>query len=146
MLRIGLTSVVGSPGRMTSSSISNVSAGLHARRATQRMVDSLRKEHNAADRPQNQCPWGCAEILPSLCRAPWHRSPGYDLRRTTCDHHDFGSNAAYGGLVQCFPDSLLKFVASDGQVRRKAAKRVRQGWAACRCRPTRKNRNVCGYT
>ena len=48
---------------------------------------------------------GCGKIVRSLCRAPRHRSPSYDLRRTSCDHHNFASNAVHGGLVQCF----LKF-------------------------------------
>jgi glutathione S-transferase len=45
---------------------------------------------------------GCAKIARSRRCAPRHRSPSYDLRRTPCDHRDFVSNAAYGGLDQRF--------------------------------------------
>jgi hypothetical protein len=36
---------------------------------------------------------GCGKIGRSLRCAPWHRSPGYDLRRAPYDHPDFTSNA-----------------------------------------------------
>ncbi len=66
------------------------------------MVDSLRNEHNATGRPQNQCPWGCGKIARSRRCAPRHRSPGYDFRRAPGDHRDFASNAVHGGLNQRF--------------------------------------------
>ena len=47
---------------------------------------------------------GCSKIARSHCYAPRHRSPGYDLRRTPCDHRNLASNAAHGGLIQCFPN------------------------------------------
>ena len=36
---------------------------------------------------------GCGEIGCSWRCAPWHRSPGYDFRRSPYDHPDFNSNA-----------------------------------------------------
>jgi CrcB protein len=36
---------------------------------------------------------GCGKIGCSPRCAPWHRSPGYDLRRAPYDHPDFTSNA-----------------------------------------------------
>ncbi len=45
---------------------------------------------------------GCDKIARSRCRAPRHRSPGYDLRHASCDHRDFVSNEAHGGLNQRF--------------------------------------------
>ncbi len=36
---------------------------------------------------------GCSKIGRSPRCAPWHRSPGYDLRRAPYDHPDFTSNA-----------------------------------------------------
>ena len=34
---------------------------------------------------------GCNQIVRSLRRPPWHRSPGYDLRRSSRDHRNLGS-------------------------------------------------------
>jgi len=57
------------------------------------MVDpfarSLTKQ-NARKAPPHK---GCGKIGRSLRCAPWHRSPGYDLRRASYDHPDFTSNA-----------------------------------------------------
>jgi hypothetical protein len=36
---------------------------------------------------------GCSKIGRSWRCTPWHRSPGYDLRRAPYDHPDFTSNA-----------------------------------------------------
>jgi hypothetical protein len=62
--------------------------------------------------PRFAGPLGLRSGEPSCC-APWHRSPGYDLRRTLYDHPDFTSNAlsedlfraslsAQRGLIQGF--------------------------------------------
>ena len=48
---------------------------------------------------------GCAKIERSLCRAPWRRRPGYDLRRASSYHLDFLCNAAHVRLVQGFHDA-----------------------------------------
>src|SRR5574340_1461376 len=45
---------------------------------------------------------GCGRIGRSLWRAPRHRRPSYDLRRASCDHPAFASNAAHEGLDQRF--------------------------------------------
>jgi hypothetical protein len=42
--------------------------------------------------PRFARPLGPRSGEPSCC-APWHRSPGYDLRRAPYDHPDFTSNA-----------------------------------------------------
>ena len=55
---------------------------------------------------------GCAKIERSLCRAPWHRRPGYDLRRASRYHLDFLSNTAHERLVQGFPSDASFFRAS----------------------------------
>ena len=36
--------------------------------------------------------------------AAWHRSPGYDLRRTRRDLPNLTRNAAHGGINQRFPN------------------------------------------
>ena len=46
---------------------------------------------------------GCGQIEFSLSCTAWHRSPGYDLRRTRRDLPDLASNAAHGGINQRFP-------------------------------------------
>jgi len=48
---------------------------------------------------------GCGKIGRSPRCAPWHRSPGYDLRRAPYDHPDFTSNALSEDL---FSASLRK--------------------------------------
>ena len=45
---------------------------------------------------------GCGQIGRSLPCAAWHRSPGYDLRRTRRDLPDLTRNAAHGGINQRF--------------------------------------------
>ncbi len=45
---------------------------------------------------------GCGQIGRSLSRTAWHRSPGYDLRRTRRDLPDLIRNAAHGGIDQRF--------------------------------------------
>ena len=58
---------------------------------------------------------GCNQIARSLRRPPWHRSPGYDLRRSSRDHRNLVCNAARGGINQCFPGFLLhETVAESG--------------------------------
>jgi hypothetical protein len=43
---------------------------------------------------------GCGKIVRSRCRAPRHRSPGYDLRRASCDHHDFAATRLMEDLIK----------------------------------------------
>ncbi|MEQ1814049.1 MAG: hypothetical protein ABL860_06305 [Candidatus Nitrotoga sp.] len=62
------------------------------------MVDSLRNEHNATGRPQNQCPLGLQQNSVLAMFAPRHRSPSYDLRRTLGDHRNFANNAVHEGF------------------------------------------------
>ncbi len=49
---------------------------------------------------------GCGQIGCSLPCAAWHRSPGYDLRRTRRDLPDLTRNAAHGGINQCFLNAM----------------------------------------
>ena len=46
---------------------------------------------------------GCGQIGRSLSCTAWHRSPGYDLRRTRRDLPDLTRNAAHGGINQRSP-------------------------------------------
>ena len=48
-----------------------------------------------ASRLQCPVPPGYAGIGRSPRRASWLRRPRYDLRRASCDHPDFGSNASW---------------------------------------------------
>ena len=41
-----------------------------------------------------------------VATSAWHRSPGFDLRRTRRDLPDLTRNAAHGGVNQCFPNNL----------------------------------------
>ena len=50
---------------------------------------------------------GCGKMGRSWRCAPWHRSPGYDLRRAPYDHPDFTSNALSEDL---FSASLISHV------------------------------------
>ncbi len=50
---------------------------------------------------------GCNQIARSLHRPPWHRSPSYDLRRSTRDHRDLVCNAARGEVNQRFLKEAL---------------------------------------
>ena len=55
---------------------------------------------------------GCGKIGRSWRCAPWHRSPGYDLRRAPYDHPDFNSNALSEDLFSGSlnkPDRLVVF-------------------------------------
>jgi hypothetical protein len=52
---------------------------------------------------------GCDKIGHSWRCAPWHRSPGYDLRRAPYDHPDFTQQRAQQDL---FSASLIYFVLS----------------------------------
>ena len=45
---------------------------------------------------------GCGQIGRSLASTAWHRSPGYDLRRTRRDLPDLTCNAVHGGINQRF--------------------------------------------
>lgn len=47
---------------------------------------------------------GCGETGYSSRHAPWHPSPGYDLRRLPYDHPDFTSNVLSENL---FGDSFI---------------------------------------
>ena len=71
---------------------------------------------------------GCNQIARSLRRPPWHRSPGYDLRRSTRDYRDLVCNAARGGVNQRF---LSEQGVTGENVRRQ------QGNASCRERGCR---------
>ena len=51
---------------------------------------------------------GCNQIARSLRRPPWHRSLGYDLRRSSRDHRNLVCNAARGGVNQRF----LRFIGA----------------------------------
>ena len=52
---------------------------------------------------------GCGQIGRSLPCAAWHRSPGYDLRRTRRDLPDLARNAAHRGINQ-------RFLKHDGAI------------------------------
>ena len=52
---------------------------------------------------------GCGQIGRSLASTAWHRSPGYDLRRTRRDLPDLTRNAAHGGINQRFLKEPLIF-------------------------------------
>jgi hypothetical protein len=47
---------------------------------------------------------GCGKIGCSWRCAPWHRSPGYDLRRAPYDHPDFTGNASSENLFSDSPN------------------------------------------
>src|SRR4051794_20286685 len=71
-------------------------------KATNRMVDPLRKELDKADWLQNP-----PRTVRGKTGAPGvallgHRRPNYDLRRAPCDHPNFAPNAAHRGLVRGF--------------------------------------------
>ena len=55
---------------------------------------------------------GCNQIARSLRRPPWHRSLGYDLRRSTRDHRDLVCNAARGGVNQRFLSDSSRSISS----------------------------------
>ena len=64
-------------------------------------------------------PLGPRSGEPSRC-APWHRSPGYDLRRAPYDHPDFTSNALSEDLFSASLSSmyLIKGLNPDPAVDR----------------------------
>jgi len=74
-------------------------------------VSSERKMRPRSEMPAPQQTCGAVEASPPLPDprsagllgrrsggAPWHRSPGYDLRRAPYDHSDFTSNALSADL------------------------------------------------
>jgi hypothetical protein len=64
---------------------------------------------------------GCGKINCSWRCAPWHRSPGYDLRRAPYDHPDFTNNALSedlfrGSLDSCDRNCVLNHIMFFGLV------------------------------
>ena len=55
---------------------------------------------------------GCGQIGRSLPCTAWHRSPGYDLRRTRRDLPDLTRNAAHGGINQRFLRNPLNYTTN----------------------------------
>jgi hypothetical protein len=66
--------------------------GMHERRRREWLIPFARSLTRQTARKASS-PRGCGKIGRSSCCAPWHRSPGYDLRRVPYDHPDFTSNA-----------------------------------------------------
>jgi hypothetical protein len=64
------------------------------------MVDPFARSLTRQTARKAPSPLGCGKIGRSSCCAPWHLSPGYDLRRAPYDHPDFTSNALSEDLLR----------------------------------------------
>ena len=65
-------------------------------------------------------PWHCA---------PWHHSPGYDLRRAPYDHPDFNSNALNedlfsGSLTPVLQDETWQMISASAMLHGNNDKRI----------------------
>jgi rhodanese-related sulfurtransferase len=78
-------------------------SGCRARREERRLVEAKPATNNNAVRTDCPVPSGCGKMRRLRRCASRLRSPGYDLRRASCIHPHFASNAIRGGLNQRFP-------------------------------------------
>ena len=73
---------------------------------------------------------GCGQIGRSLPCTAWHRSPGYDLRRTRRDLPDLTRNAAHGGINQWFLSTSMAALGTAGPRCQDKGVRPVKGWAS----------------
>ena len=69
------------------------------------MAGPLSEPRDKADRTKGPVPPGGCQMRRLLCRAPWHRSVDYDLRRASRMHPHLALQRNRVGLVQRFPNS-----------------------------------------
>jgi hypothetical protein len=77
-------------------------SGWDARSEAKLMAGPLSKPRDKADRPKRLVPPGCCQMWRLLCRAPRHRSVGYDLCRASRMHPHLALQRNRAGLVQRF--------------------------------------------
>jgi NAD(P)-dependent dehydrogenase (short-subunit alcohol dehydrogenase family) len=87
-----LARYLGSAEQISAGATAALREGMRERRRREWLIPFARSLTRQTAR-KTRSRLGCGKIGRSWRCAPWHRSPGYDLRRPPYDHPDFTSNA-----------------------------------------------------